>query len=200
MDTIYGFSPAEAGTIYTRLLRYHVQRDMEKLKEAMQELAQEIYGLDPDTAEKMAEAEINAFLAHNAAEKEDTPEKERDQSWNNAEEWLKRYYLVLMKRFRPFGILISPAELAQIDIAWWQDHNRKDYGKVQTGLTLRYAKLYDLTEEAAGLIARAEINAIKTYDEVKKGGDDVAWIKVERANIEVFKILKRELRNVYKTK
>jgi len=200
VKTIYDFRPADAGTIYTEILICHTRRLPAELKESMQGLAEEIYGLDPGTAKELAEIELEAFLEHNKAESENTPEKERESHWENVRKLLTQYYLILEKQFRQFEISILPAEIAAVDLAWWKDHNRKDYEKVQKGLIRKYMKLYRLPEEAASRIATAEIEAVKTYDNVKTGKDNAAWIGVERANVEAFRILKRELRNVYQTK
>lgn len=155
MDTRYvpmkaDFNPESTAQAEYAFWRAHNDKDVPRLRAALESWTGELYGLDPEASAEAVEHLLEATQHHDA------------RDWDAATKCATQYYQVIAERS---DLHFSPRQAGALEVTWWRIHDDLEHKPDKTPLVQAFARLYaevfgvspDAIEEACKLKAQATV-------------------------------------------
>lgn len=153
------FNPDATGQAEYEFWRAHNDRDVPRLREALESWTGELYGLGPESS-----AEAVAFLLE-ATQHHDA------RDWPRATRCAERYYRVIQEET---GLPFSAKRAGSLEITWWRIHDDLEHKTDKTPLVEAfqglYAEIFGLKPRQTLAAAEARVQATVEHDRAEAEG------------------------------
>lgn len=160
------FNPESAAQAEYEFWRAHNDKDVPRLRTALESWTGELYGLDPKTSAEAVEHLLEATQRHDV------------RDWEAATKCAMKYYQVIAEHS---GLRFSSRQAGTLEVTWWRIHDDLEHKTDKTPLVDAFSRLYaevfgvpqDVIRESCKLKAEATVEHDRAED------SDTAPEKVE---------------------
>lgn len=185
----FGFDPIEIGTLEVSWWKAHHKKDKEMMTQLLIEQNIKIYGFNQDEAESALKELVTGVNYHDTRE------------WNKAVEATTHYFAKIKIKT---SLSYDPEEIAELEVGWWQLHDKLENSSDKTELakmfTKLYSKMFNINESKLKKAGQLKADATHEHDLAedlltKSDKREEHWDKAKILLIEFYSELKKNIDN-----
>lgn len=151
------FDPTATAQSEYEFWRAHNDKDLPRLRAALESWTSELYGLEPEASAEAVAHLLEATQYHDV------------RDWDAATKCAERYYAVIQDRT---DLKFSPKRAGQLEVTWWRIHDKLEHKTNKTSLINAFVQLYaevfgvplDAVREMSELRVRATVEHDRAED------------------------------------
>ena len=160
------FNPESTAQAEYEFWRAHNEKDVPRLRAALESWTSELYGLDPEASAEAVEHLLEATRHHDT------------RDWDVATKCAAEYYQVVAEHF---GLHFSPRRAGALEVSWWRIHDNLEHKTDKTPLVDAFCGLYaevlGVPEDVIRESCKLKVEATVEHDRAEDS--DTAPEKVE---------------------
>ncbi len=181
------FDPTATAHAEYEFWRAHNDKDVPRLRDALESWTSELYGLDPEASAEAVEHLLEATQYHDV------------RDWDAATKCATDYYQVISERS---DLHFSPRKAGALEVTWWRIHDELEHETDKTPLVEAFGRLYAEVFGVSPDVIR-EMSKFKTQATVEhdraEGPDTLSdkveghWGAAAQALEQGYRVLKRAI-------